>query len=56
MCIRDRYSIPFFVHPNPDWFIETLENQITDSNPNHYPDGILSEDFLQERLKEIKLI
>ena len=51
-----RYSIPFFVHPNPDWFIETLENQITDSNPNNYPDGILSEDFLQERLKEIKLI
>jgi isopenicillin N synthase-like dioxygenase len=55
-CNSSRYSIPFFVHPNPDWFIETLENQITDSNPNHYPDGILSEDFLQERLKEIKLI
>ena len=54
-CKSSRYSIPFFVHPNPDWFIETLENQITESNPNYYPDGILSEDFLQERLKEIKL-
>ena len=54
-CNSSRYSIPFFVHPNPDWYIQTLKNQITESNPNYYPDGILSEDFLQERLKEIKL-
>ena len=51
-----RYSIPFFVHPNPDWFIETLQNQISEDNPNYYPEGILAEDFLQERLKEIKLM
>lgn len=50
-----RYSIPFFVHPNPDWYIETLDNQISIDNPNSYPDGILAEDYLQERLKEIKL-
>ena len=50
-----RYSIPFFVHPNPDWYIETLDNQISIDNPDSYPDGILAEDYLQERLKEIKL-
>ena len=50
-----RYSIPFFVHPNPDWYIKTLSNQINESNPDLYPEGILAEDYLQERLKEIKL-
>ena len=50
-----RFSIPFFVHPNPDWFIETLENCIFPENPNQYPKGILAEDFLRERLKEINL-
>ena len=51
-----RYSIPFFVHPNPDWFIKTLSNKIDENNPNLYPEGIYAEDFLQERLKEIKLM
>ena len=51
-----RYSIPFFVHPNPDWFIETLPSCISKNNPNKYPIGILSEDFLRERLKDIKLL
>tara|TARA_B100001540_G_scaffold127677_1_gene113839 strand:- start:469 stop:1227 length:759 start_codon:yes stop_codon:yes gene_type:complete len=50
-----RYSIPFFVHPNPDWYIETLSNLVNKKTPNLYPEGILAEDFLQERLKEIKL-
>tara|TARA_Y100000768_G_scaffold382568_1_gene363178 strand:+ start:1066 stop:1998 length:933 start_codon:yes stop_codon:yes gene_type:complete len=50
-----RYSIPFFVHPNPDWYIETLSNLVDKTTPNLYPEGILAEDFLQERLKEIKL-
>jgi isopenicillin N synthase-like dioxygenase len=52
---QSRYSIPFFVHPNPDWFIETLPNQINSNCPDLYPEGILAEDYLQERLKEIKL-
>jgi len=51
-----RYSIPFFVHPNPDWFIQTLSTTIDENNPNRYPEGIYAEDFLQERLKEIKLM
>ena len=55
-AMTSRYSIPFFVHPNPDWFIQTLESQVNESHPNMYPKGILAEDFLQERLKEIKLM
>jgi len=50
-----RYSIPFFVHSNPDWLIETLETCITDKHPNKYPKSILAEDYLSERLKEINL-
>ena len=51
-----RFSIPFFVHPNPDWFIETLPSCISKQNPNKYTQGILAEDFLKQRLKEIKLL
>ena len=51
-----RFSVPFFVHPNPNWLIETLDSCCTEDNPKRYPDAILAEDYLQERLKEIKLI
>jgi len=51
-----RFSIPFFVHPNPDWLIETLDSCCTQENPKRYIEPILAEDYLQERLKEIKLI
>ena len=54
--MTSRYSIPFFVHPNPDWYIETLESCCTEDNPNNYKEGILAEDYLRERLQEIKLI
>ena len=51
-----RYSIPFFVHPNPDWLITTLPSCCGEDRPNLYEENILAEDYLQERLKEIKLI
>ena len=51
-----RYSIPFFVHPNPDWLITTLTSCFDKDRPNLYSESILAEDYLQERLKEIKLI
>ena len=51
-----RYSIPFFVHPNPDWLISTLPSCYDENRPNQYTESILAEDYLRERLKEIKLI
>ena len=51
-----RFSIPFFLHPNPDWFIQTLGSCVDDDHPNKYPEGIMADDFLQQRLYEIKLL
>jgi isopenicillin N synthase-like dioxygenase len=52
-----RYSTPFFLHFNPDFPIETLPSTITPENPDRYAGKtILAEDFLTERLKEIRLI
>jgi isopenicillin N synthase-like dioxygenase len=50
-----RYSMPFFLHFNPDFSIQTLKNCITSDNPNRYPAPIMAEEFLQTRLREIKL-
>jgi isopenicillin N synthase-like dioxygenase len=52
---RSRYSIPFFMHPNPDFMIETLPGCISDANPDRYPEGVTANDFLMQRLREIKL-
>ena len=53
---RARYSIPFFMHPNPDFSIRTLPGCITPDNPNRYPEPITANDFLMQRLREIKLL
>ena len=50
-----RFSMPYFLHPNPDYVIETLESCISNDRPNRYPEPISSDDYLQERLMEIKL-
>lgn len=51
-----RYSVPFFLHPNPDYLIETLPSCISAENPNRYPTPITSHEYLMERLREIKLV
>ena len=53
---KPRYSVPFFLHPNPDFLIKTLPSCVSASNPDRYPTPILSHDYLMERLREIKLI
>lgn len=53
---QPRYSTPFFLHPNPDFIIETLPGCISADNPNRYPTPISAHDYLLERLREIKLI
>src|SRR5436190_4184820 len=50
-----RYSMPFFLHFRPDFLIETLPSTISAERPNLYPTPITAHDFLQERLREIKL-
>lgn len=52
---QPRYSVPFFLHPNPDYLIETLPGCISADNPNRYPQSITADDYLLERLREIRL-
>ncbi|MCU1500407.1 MAG: isopenicillin synthase family oxygenase, partial [Acidimicrobiales bacterium] len=51
-----RYSMPFFLHFRPDFLIKTLPSCITPDRPDRYPTPITAHDFLQERLREIKLV
>jgi isopenicillin N synthase-like dioxygenase len=53
---KPRYSTPFFLHPNPDFLIESLPGCVSADNPNRYPTPITAHDYLLERLREIKLV
>lgn len=53
---KPRYSVPFFLHPNPDFMIDVLPNCVSADNPSRYANAISSHDYLLERLREIKLI
>jgi isopenicillin N synthase-like dioxygenase len=52
---QPRYSVPFFLHPNPDWLIRTLPQCISTDNPDRYPTPISAHDYLMQRLREIRL-
>lgn len=51
-----RYSMPFFLHFEPDVEIRSLDGCVTEDNPDHYPGSITANEYLMERLKEIGLI
>ncbi|MEO8671213.1 MAG: 2-oxoglutarate and iron-dependent oxygenase domain-containing protein [Tahibacter sp.] len=53
---KPRYSVPFFLHPNPDVSLAVLPNCVSEDNPSRYPTPISSHEYLLERLREIKLI
>ncbi|MBS0590214.1 MAG: isopenicillin N synthase family oxygenase [Proteobacteria bacterium] len=53
---QPRYSVPFFLHPNPDVVLDPLPQTITPDNPSRYDTSITSHEYLQQRLREIKLI
>jgi isopenicillin N synthase-like dioxygenase len=53
---KPRYSMPFFLHPNPDFVIDVLPSCIDAAHPKRYAQPITAHDYLQERLREIKLI
>ncbi|PWK89787.1 isopenicillin N synthase family dioxygenase [Fulvimonas soli] len=53
---KPRYSVPFFLHPNPDVVLDPLPQCVTPDNPSRYATSITSHEYLQQRLREIKLI
>jgi isopenicillin N synthase-like dioxygenase len=52
---KPRYSVPFFLHPNPDVVLDPLDCCVSDENPRRYSTSITSHEYLMERLREIKL-
>ena len=53
---RSRYSVPFFLHPNPELLIETLPQCVDAEHPDRYPQPITADDYLMQRLREIRLL
>lgn len=53
---KPRYSVPFFLHPNPDFLIDVLPACVSADNPSRYPQPISAHDYLLQRLREIRLI
>jgi isopenicillin N synthase-like dioxygenase len=53
---RPRYSVPFFLHPNPDFLIDVLPSCVSADNPKRYAEPITAHGYLTERLREIRLI
>lgn len=53
---QSRYSVPFFLHPNPDACVDPLPQCISDENPRHYTGTLTADAYLQQRLREIQLL
>lgn len=51
-----RYSMPFFMHFRSDFVIETLPRCIGPGAPDRYPEPITAGDYLDQRLREIRLV
>jgi isopenicillin N synthase-like dioxygenase len=50
-----RFSLPFFLHFNPDFEIRTLPGCAGPARPDRYPEPITADAYLQERLRQIRL-
>ncbi len=50
-----RFSMPFFLHLRSDFEIKTLPGCVTADAPDRYPEPILADEYLQQRLREIGL-
>ncbi|MCA9719549.1 MAG: isopenicillin N synthase family oxygenase [Myxococcales bacterium] len=54
---RSRYSIPYFVHPNPELVIESLPQCVSATRPDRYAgQAITAGEFLRQRLVAIGLV
>ncbi|MGA9659465.1 MAG: 2-oxoglutarate and iron-dependent oxygenase domain-containing protein [Asticcacaulis sp.] len=51
-----RYSMPFFLHFEPTYVIKTLPGCIRPDHPDLGTEPITAQDFLMQRLREIKLV
>jgi isopenicillin N synthase-like dioxygenase len=51
-----RYSTPFFLHFEPDYVIRTLPSCVDRRRPDRYPEPITADEFLKQRLREIRLL
>lgn len=51
-----RYSMPFFLHFSPEFLIETLPSCVDAARPNLFPTPITSREYLNERLRELRLL
>lgn len=51
-----RYSIPFFLHFAPDYLIKTLPSCVDAAHPEKWPEPITAQEYLNERLREIRLV
>jgi isopenicillin N synthase-like dioxygenase len=51
-----RYALPFFLHLNSDFVIETLSSCVSVEQPDRYPSSITADAFLSQRLLEIGLL
>jgi len=52
---RARYSMPFFLHFRSDFLIDALPQTVPAGEQPKWP-AITADDYLQERLREIKLV
>lgn len=52
---RSRYSMPFFLHFRSDFLIEAIPGTVPEGEQPKWP-PITADDYLQERLREIKLV
>ena len=53
---QPRYSVPFFLHPNPDVVLDPLPECVSEDNPRRYDTSITAHEYLLLRLREIKLL
>lgn len=53
---RSRYSVPFFLHPNPEMVLDPLSVCVMPGNPSRYRTSITADEYLQQRLREIRLL
>src|SRR3546814_2928636 len=51
---HSRYSMPFFLHPAPDFLIETLPGCVSAANPDRHPEPITAHDRSEEHTSELQ--